>query len=354
MIRINIIGAYGEANFGDDLLMCVFENYFLEEFSDIRLNFIGEKSTYVPKLLNNSTYMSPTFSANWNVYGGGTQFFAFKKEETSLLKKLSYVLSNPSILLKKIMKATQQKDTINSKVAFLGIGLGPFHNNSNVKEYAKHTLTKGDFVGVRDEVSLGFCKEWDIKAVLGADVVYSRYFRLPELKQIRKGAKKKIGIIVRDWTWEATGHAYIEKLKDFYRDYSESEMKFIIFSPQKDKEWMRTVKGNDALVWDPDKYTVNQFLNELNTFDVFITARYHGAIIASLLSKPVISVEIEPKLKILTEQVKEIKLWKKPFDTKELVDLLKRVDYEVDFSLSIQERRKRADSMLDAFKGYLK
>jgi polysaccharide pyruvyl transferase WcaK-like protein len=351
-MKINIRGAYGETNFGDDLLMCVFENYFLKEFDNVQLNFVGDENGYVDKLLIDSTYLEPDFLPDWEIYGGGTQFFAFQnKYETSLWQKLNIVLKNPGLIKRKLKNVFGKTTLNNSKIAFIGFGIGPFYENQEAISNAKEKILEADFVGVRDEVSSQYCADWNIPATLGADVVFSSYFMKIDLKKaIDTRPKKKIGIIVRDWEWEESGRNYIDNLIKFSKSYSDVEMQFIVFAPSKDKGWLAKLKNENALIWDPQKYSINLFLEELNTFDGFISARYHGAIIAALLQKPVICVEIEPKLKILTEQVKEIKLWQKPFDIEELVKLVNQLNYDVDYANSLEERKIKADHMLLEFK----
>ena len=353
MKKITVKGAYGETNFGDDLLMCVFENYFLKEFDNIQLDFVGENSNYVEKLLVASTYMDVDFLPDWEIYGGGTQFFSFKSTNLSFLQKIVFFFKNPSIIVNKIHNTFIHKTKKASKIAFLGFGIGPFYENQKAIDYAKRKIADADFVGVRDEVSYKYCLDWNISATLGADVVFSSYFEKPDLKTIESTKNKKIGIIVRDWGWEESGNSYINILIEFYKTFSHAELQFIVFAPSRDREWIARLKNENVLIWDPNKYSIDSFLEELNIFDGFITARYHGAIISSLLNKPVICVEIEPKLKILTEQVKEFKLWNKPFDIDQLKTMVDQLNYNIDYANSLKERKANADHMLLEFKKHL-
>jgi polysaccharide pyruvyl transferase WcaK-like protein len=216
----------------------------------------------------------------------------------------------------------------------------------------KKALSSSDFIGLRDEVSVNYCKEWDIKAYLGADMAYSSYFDYQITpKIIQKDVKKKIGIIVRDWVWEESGRAYFEPILKLYNDKNDNyDFQFIIYAPDKDPDWMKKLKGEDTLVWDPAKYSIQQFLDTMNTFDGFISARFHGAIIGALLGKPVISVEIEPKLRILTDDIKELLLWEKPFKMDELNNLLNNLDFKVDYTKSLNVLKTRAHFALDEFK----
>lgn len=350
---ITIKGAYGETNFGDDLLMCVFENYFSKEFPDAKLIFEGEIAEYPSKLLKMATYNKKEENISWIVYGGGTQFFSFGKKK-NYFKILKTILKNPSILKNKIFgkENIEQKD-INT--AFLGFGLGPFDGNKKAELNAQHKLSSASFIGVRDYVSKQFCDDWNLSCHLGADVVFSSYFS-DFINNINKNDKKtegnkKIGLIVRDWDWEASGKKYIDTLIRFYNENKTSgNYKIIVYAPDRDKEWMKLLKDEEILIWDPYKHTIKDFLNELNEFDAFISARYHGAIIGALLGKPVICVEIEPKLKILTEQVPQFRLWKKPFDINELYELENNINFTPDYSDTLDTLKNEADYMLNSFK----
>ncbi|MFL1894423.1 polysaccharide pyruvyl transferase family protein [Aquimarina sp. 2-A2] len=354
-LKICIKGAYGEANFGDDLLMLVLENYFLKEFDDVHLNFIGEQSLYPKSLLKKSEYREQLKRYDWLVYGGGTQFFAFKESESySLLKKISMVLKKPQLLLDKLYNEKIEKRV--DKISFLGFGLGPFHNNQGMIRKAKSRLIDASFIGVRDEISFNYCNDWGLTSFLGADIVFSKYFKLPQLKTKMAKSKKRIGIIVRDWNWNERGTIYTDKLKQIYSQYSDSEdieLDFIIFSSVKDKNTFKSLKSENPVVWDPSESTVDQFISKLNDYDAFITARYHGAILGVLLRKPVICVEIEPKLKILTKQLSELQLWAQPFEIESLIDHINNLNYNVEYK-DIDVFVDRANNMLAEFTKALK
>lgn len=354
-MKIEIKGAYGETNFGDDLLMCVFENFFSTQFSNAKLNFVGEEEEYTSKLLSTSEYGVSNFNPNIIVYGGGTQFFSFSEpKKITRLEKIFKVLKEPKIFLNKFISQGKRTETPDVPTVFLGFGIGPFYVEGPIIQKAKTALINAAFVGVRDEVSYKYCENWGIDACLGADVVFSSYFHLPKLPEIKNVRKKRIGIIVRDWNWESTGASYIESLKKVYTEnHSDYDFQFIVFAPLKDKKWMESIAWSEMLIWDPEKFTIDEFLSSLNQFDAFISARYHGAIIASLLNKPVICIEIEDKLKILTNQLKELKLWRKPFNEKELIDHLRTLNYDVNYSNSRNALAKKADDMLSSFQKFM-
>lgn len=355
-MKINVKGAYGESNFGDDLLMIVFENYFIENFHDLQLNFSGENADYVESLLKKSTYNENIKNADWLIYGGGTQFFAFNSKPLSFFQKVSLVITNPSLVINKL----RNDDARN--VAFLGFGIGPFSNNSSAELSAKERVKKARYVGVRDQVSKSFCDVWKIKSTLGADVVFSSYFKKLNLIPPKNSGEKdstirKVGIILRDWGWDNEGDAYISNILKFYNLHKEDpqyEFEFIIFAPKKDKKVLELVQGSKVLLWDPKSMSIETYMNRLNRFDVFISARYHGAIIGALLGKKVICIEIEDKLKILANQIPELALWEKPFDINELETLfVNSVNSLPNYSNSIGYLNTLADSMLNDFKNNL-
>ncbi|MFI2744582.1 polysaccharide pyruvyl transferase family protein [Zhouia sp. PK063] len=359
--KITIKGAYGATNFGDDLLMCLFEKYFLDGFGNVDLNFEGMYNLDYPnKMLKEGSYNESNFVEDWYIFGGGTQFFAFDSKKKSFKEIVSILFLSPNKVINKVVKLIKKSNNkdivINGNVAFLGFGLGPFYNPAKIPE-VKKVLSKANFIGVRDKVSYNYCNEWGIKASFGADIAYSSYFDYriesnTNTSNLNINTKKrKVGLVVRDWVWEETGQGYIKPIMELYRQESENyEFQFIIFAPYKDPKWMKRLEGENILYWNPNEYSIQSFLEILNSFDIFITARFHGAIIGALLGKPVIAVEIEPKLQILTEDVKEILLWKQPFELKELKNLLEQINMEVCYEDSLLKLKKRSDNGLEDFR----
>jgi hypothetical protein len=64
-----------------------------------------------------------------------------------------------------------------------------------------------------------------------------------------------------------------------------------------------------------------------------------------MLGKPVVCIEIEPKLEILTKQIKELYLWEQPFDSNKLNDLLFAMDYSVNYNKSLAKLTDLSNSM---------
>lgn len=348
-MNISIKGAYGDSNYGDDLLMIVLEDYFIKKLPNYNLNFVGANNQYVEKLLQKSTY---NFQQKDDVliYGGGTQFFSFIEKSTLQTKFKNNIKKNPLIVINKILKkiAPSKEEILEPEKAFIGFGLGPFNNNVQAINYAKQQLQQSFFIGVRDQVSYNYCNEWGINALLGADIVFSSYFKQHISEVKGEPIKNKIGIIVRDWDWKNSNVNYQEKILEFVNNNKEIDVTFIVFAKDKDPDWLKKIKNHKHLIWEPERMSIQSFLNELNTFETFITARYHGAIIAGLMNKKVICIEIEPKLRILTEQIPSFSLWNNHFDLNELKEILES-ELKQNHEEFILNLREKADRMLEDF-----
>ncbi|MCG8236931.1 polysaccharide pyruvyl transferase family protein [Tenacibaculum finnmarkense] len=337
---INIKGAYGEENFGDDLLMKVFENFFYQEL-DCNVDFHGLNAEYPKNILEHYTYMQEKLDDGLLVYGGGTQFFSFSN--VNLFSYKGFLLS-----LKRIVKDVIYNEAKITPAYYLGIGLGPF-SDTYIEKKTKKALANAPFISVRDTISFQYAQKWGIDVTYGADVVFSKYFQLPVKIITPENKKKKIGVIVRDWNWTDEGRAYLDKIKRL-KDREDFDVQFIIFSSLKDRFCIEHFNYDDTLIWNPELYSIDEFIVELNQFDIFISARYHGAIIATLLSKPVICVEVESKINGLVNDIPELNLWKQPFKEDDLNKMLSKLDYDVDYSKSTQKLSNRANNMLATFK----
>lgn len=372
-MRTLIKGSYGESNFGDDLLMCTLEQFFIDQYPTSEVVFWGDVSaSYCEKLLKRSMYLTrydfPKLNKNNQfdlfVFGGGTQFYSFNLSSSKFRKlmRLFRLFLNIRELVKKVrhrMSGRVKFDDFKFKLKFaIGIGIGPF-DQDNKSQFAKQSLGLLDFIGVRDEVSMKYCSEWGLeKSVLGADICFSDYFYklgvIPKslLKVNQKSKNKKIGIIVRDWVHDKLGASYYEPLIDAINRNSKENLDFtfIVFAPDRDPMWMELINRNNFNydVWNPYIDTLEDFMERFNEFDGFISARYHGAVVASLLNKPTICIEIEPKLKIITQQIPEFKLWTNNFDIDELYSHFNMFFGDFDCSASVSSLNMKSNKMFDA------
>ncbi len=330
--KLLIKGGYGLTNFGDDALLYVLSNNLVKYFNKSDVAFACYESTYTKKFTSRFKIIdvsefkkTPT---SLLIYGGGTQFYNFKKAPSKFRKFLSSI--KQLILLKNLNKTTNE---INYHyLGGLGIGLGPFINDNNqIKEnQTKEELKKMSFISVRDTESSNLCKKWGIDNFKQeADICYSMenkyFYQEPENQNI-----KKVGIIVRDWNHTKEGSDYYTKILNITEKLNKKgiEVTLILFAKGSDKYWdEQKNQFTNILEWDPNNMSMEDFIEKLNYFDSFITARYHGAVFATLLGKPFISIVVEQKLSLISDIYKSCSMkWEYPFEIDDCLLKLNHID----------------------------
>ncbi len=329
-VDILVKGSYGAKNFGDDALQ-----YFLIEWfkkNKFKVAFITKHAGYLKKIFPDVKLYSQEKAFNINskvlILGGGTQFFAFKK--ITLKEKLAFYIKNLSLnkLLFTFQKRVLKKEINSQRIIGLGLGLGPFQENTKELEAASQDIKHLDEVFTRDRLSFEFSKVLNEKTFQFTDICF-----LPEIIdfskfQRKRGKINKIGIIVRDWNFSEKGNQYYTKLQSESNYIKELGYltTFILFKPEAYWEEFLKSKNEKYIAWNPDTMQIHDFLNELSKFDLMISARFHGIIFAALLGIPSISIGIEQKLEIVAEFFpKSLKVWPYPF-TKSLVDKIQQLD----------------------------
>ncbi|MDM1073323.1 polysaccharide pyruvyl transferase family protein [Empedobacter brevis] len=376
MINKDIIirGGYGFGNFGDDALMYTIVTELKEVSKDIAL--LCKKETYIKRILPDTEVIDyeklqkPIYS-KLLVYGGGTQFYHFKKNKFN--KGLKDKLFNLNHIIKFIEKRILKNRYIENKfqikdyasnVALVGVGVGPFEiEDSVVEQNTAKLFLQSSFVGVRDNFALNKSKEWGVKQpLLSPDICYS--FKSNFLNSYTNTSTKinKIGIIVRDWNYANGGGEYYDKLIKVSKDLKEKgfEVKFILFDTKSDPYWLNKKDELDMIIWNPLVDTFDGFLEKISIFDLFITARFHGAIFASILQTPFITIEVEQKLKFISEVYNDSSAcWERPFEISDLmnqIDLINK-DYnskKAKTILKMNELKKLSDEMFIELKNYYK
>ena len=118
-----------------------------------------------------------------------------------------------------------------------------------------------------------------------------------------KGEIRKVVVIPRDWPHTTLGDSYTDSLFQVVRELRNAgkKVEFIFFA--NDIEWTRRLKDKNErfIAWNPEKFTIFEFIKMLSDYDAFITARYHGAVFASILKKPVVCIEVEQKLRLVAD-----------------------------------------------------
>ncbi|WP_162984905.1 polysaccharide pyruvyl transferase family protein [Mesonia aquimarina] len=326
-IDILVKGAYGAKNFGDDALQFFLTEWFKK--NHYKVAFITKKSKYLKKMFPNTRLISQDQAFNVDaktlILGGGTQFFAFNK--ISFKEKLAFYIKHLSF--KKLLftfqkRVLKQKMRANKSIG-LGLGLGPFQENTPQLTAASNSIAALDEVFTRDRLSFEFAKSLNSKALKFTDICF-----LPGIIDFSKFKQpktkiKKVGIIVRDWNLSSEGKQYYKKLQqEVERLKSLGYLPtYILFKPE--SYWQEYLENQQEkyIVWNPEKMKIVDFLKELMEFDLMISARFHGIIFASLLGIPSISIGIEQKLKVVGEFFpNSLQVWPYPFSE----DLIEKVN----------------------------
>lgn len=337
---ITVVGAYRRGNLGDDLLM-------LAVLAALRSACPTERVLVL-------TRGSLEYSARWRpdcafrsypagpavvrtrllVYGGGTQFFSFRgggmrsvrRPLVDRLRRAAGAVARRAGLLAPVGK----EPTIEADAAAaFCIGLGPFAPGLDGEAEARRKLSRCGYLAVRDEASLQYCRRWGLGgAVLRPDPCYSS--RLNDLLPPAGKPGERIGIIVRDWTHSPEGAAYLEPLLQAARALRQAGYGVRYFSFNRDYDPYTAGRlerhGERVLGWHPAEEAPRDFIRELSRMRLLVTARAHGAVLGARLRRPIVCVEIEPKLRAMAEQIGEgAALWEQPFEKRRLVETVERM-----------------------------
>lgn len=357
--KILLKGYFGAGNLGDDILMCVSYSLIKEFYQTNQIVIWGAKqqsidTQYINHITNQQlsfiTEISPAIvKNNILVLGGGGLFFEFANSAPQILRTNSTILTGINKVLSKKQVSSNRhflsaEDHFNYRFA-IGLGLGPFENNSKYSEVVADYLSQFELVIVRDPTSYDLCTDWRIEkiAYLSSDLAYLTHRWLPNITQDNKITDKKlnIGCVIRDWNWNSEGIAYIDGLISVVQQLRRfgHNVTFVSFNHHNDsKIFKRLPQGEKIAVWSPFHQTIQQFLQSFAKFDIVVTARAHGAIIASCLGIPSVSIVIEPKLEIISQMTGANLIWKSPFDTKSLLQLIEHIREKYEYYQEVTKR----------------
>ncbi|WP_439185735.1 polysaccharide pyruvyl transferase family protein [Carboxylicivirga taeanensis] len=291
MNNIIIKGNFAEGNFGDDALLLAFHQLIDKSGVTSAAKYASSTLAYHKDLaLNAEVTQTLAQPSDLIIYAGGTQFFSFNENKTSLY---DYFKSRLSSFIWKLKQT--------NRFAMVGVGIGPFMNDSYENRFAKVLVQKSEFIWVRDQSSLHYCEQTKSSSTyLGADMCFMSdfqewcNFQLNPAKSI-----KKIGIVLRDWKY-GQGNNYIKSLIELPELLHKQgyEVSFYVFSEENDSMLEKILNKNGIAYkkWLPQQTCFKSYLAELNTCDLFITSRYHAAVFSTLMEKPFITIGLEQKL----------------------------------------------------------
>jgi polysaccharide pyruvyl transferase WcaK-like protein len=363
--RLVIKGGYGLTNFGDDALMYVLALNLKEYFEEDEIAFACYKNKY-NKFFSCGFKIEPVenykfIKTELLVFGGGTQFYSFLPERTKARKVLSKI---KLFLVRPGQACKVNLENGYGNVAAIGVGVGPFLEKADplAEINAKEVFLEMGFIAVRDISSMSKISEWNVKNVgLYSDICYLLDTEI--YKNHKKSNVKSIGIVVRDWNHTGEGRSYYNKIELLVEKLNNQGYKvtLIIFAKKADKYWY-TKKKNflNVLMWDADNTTISRFMDKLSSFDLFLTARYHGAVFATLLNIPFLSIIVEQKLALISDIYDKCsEKWEYPFDVNDCINKIGAINNNyIEYINNINDttiiQQIKAKEMLNDFIEYCK
>lgn len=363
--KIIIRGAIGNRNYGDDLLTHAICSYIngLPLASEVT---IVSNSKYLLKHIDNVSikgYYDLSGFHDLLLYAGGTQFASHSKKGavSSNLSRLIKALRDIRLLLKKVKhKLLRQRFFNYKKLGIIGIGIGPFIEKDHYYRTSIGLLRQSDLLSVRDKLSSSICEENGLEYSLGSDLVFSSSETFKSVKRDQYDGIKNIGIVIRDWEHSLDNSSFIFKIKDL--EYRGAKVLFYSFCKEKDKNGIDILKQNglekSLVIWNPDEMSFEGFAQLIAKNDILVTARYHGAIMASLLEIPFITIGIESKLSLIAELF-EMSCWEYPYDIDDCLSKIQSIENNYEESVRkialISNREKAKNkSMMNSLNELLK
>ncbi len=313
--RVIIVrGNFAEGNFGDDALLLAVRGLLSRHYCDSRILFDCPKLANRHNHLRNARVVAPgdVMRAAAILYGGGTQFFSFpgaSNHEGKSLRRLLRTLRHPKRLVSGFRGRRRLRFEATLPKVGVGLGCGPFVAGSTEERATQTLLKQMRFLWVRDAVSVAFCQKTGIRAVTQApDLCFLPSFQaqyIPHRMSTRMPVSPQVGIVLRDWRY---GTGDLMSAKEYLKcgaicRQNGMRVRFFVFSPDRDTSTMRQLNeaGEMPVCWTAESMQVEEYVLLLDSCDVLVTSRFHGAVFALLLGKPFVAIEIEPKLKGASE-----------------------------------------------------
>ena len=365
--RVIIHGGYGYGNLGDDVLFQVIADMFNSEEHRDTVRFSSwVQSSYVRRLNPYAQFLKPWSRIRQEdllVFGGGTQHYSFPLTGSrSPWGKLARVGRDPQRALGvAIARFRKRQMKYPTRVAAIGIGLGPFSSES-AESKARELVLRADYLWVRDERSFRQASKWGARKVeLSPDLAFLYHPRKPLEQRWQKSGR--IAFVPRDWPHTLEGAAHLKPMlvaAKMLRRYG-CDPQFLLFKGKGDKFCYDEIRraGEKVWCWTPQTQAIDDAFSFLAHFDVVVSARYHGVVLSAIANVAPIAANIEPKLAGCKEAFGgTVPLWDPPFDSDELVSMVLNIlDGRVDrvaISQCVERHRVAAEGARCRFMTWLK
>ena len=316
-MKVLLLGYYGKANFGDDVLLKVTHSLVRELLPGADISVCCDRyiDDYLPTLLGeNLCILKPGDSEHFDliIHGGGGTFFDFSVQATCQLcvnKSISSLGFENYVAIDGFIRRLLGKQRFSGgrRIGW-GVGVGTYTPSSKKLRHHIPTILDFDMFSVRDSESLKNLEYFKMseRAVLGSDLAFLSSFWMPSSllhKSHQSGTRPRLGVILRDWHYGHNANyleSFVEMLPQLQNTY---ELSLFIFDKRVDKDLLDVAKSYDTHVWNPPKTSFDDFCSLLAQQDVLVSSRAHGAICGAVLGIPSVLIEIEPKLKTIHEML---------------------------------------------------
>jgi polysaccharide pyruvyl transferase WcaK-like protein len=372
-VQLCIRGGYGYGNFGDDALMVAVHQVAARLCPAQETGYLCRPASYLRTLVPEARVLRlrdrDPLAVRLLLFGGGTQFYSFPPSgrQRGFVTRARRILREPRLLPRKVAQRlvpTRPKELPDhaDTIAALGVGVGPFVTGSAGETQTRELFAKMRYVSVRDARSYELCRQWGVKNLHHhADLCFWPDFQAAHVSaSMRENRRiRRLGLIVRDWPHSEEGDSYHQSLlavaDGLHRAGKAAD--FILFAGRHERIWLKRLKATKSHVvcWNPETDSIRTFVQRLASYDLFLTARYHGAIFATLLEKPAICIGVEPKLGLFADVLGAAgRCWKYPFDASECLRLIGEIDADYSgVTAQVRDTKRRQSTlacrMVDSF-----
>ena len=326
-MKILLKGYFGFGNLGDDILMKVSYAILKRIYSDGAISIYSENTPnnpnftdplefnrYIHSLLEDTPRLVDwTIRGNYKLLfdGGGGIYkdHTYGSWQQEVLNTIIKQLSPQQLRrLENYIRSSIGKlhrITFDRRVGF-GVSIGPFRKSSPGYLRKVSEIGSYDVLFVRDQASMDFLEEagFSNRYYRTTDIAFLTKYWLPDgLRHKKQTQPSKIGVILLDWHQDS--EVYFQNVKFATDKLGEQgyEVSFFSFQKNYDQQY-RAFFNNQVVGWDPHKYSLKHFLSLLQTQDVIISARAHGAIMGACLGVPCICLGITLKLEEVSKMLR--------------------------------------------------
>jgi len=302
MVKVLLVGYSGHQNFGDDLLLQLAYQHFIDLCEvTIWTNVLGPQADYLeswfPKAViirSNNLGLQIFKQYDKVLYFGGGVFFDYT-QPYALSKYLRKSLA--------VFKHYGIARWYGTQFGGIGTGLGPFLSK-RAEMINRRRLANFQLLGLRDQFSYDLATAYKLNTRLfyGCDLSFAigTAFYKPEA-QVEPNS---ILICPRKFPHGKDGDNYHNRLVDWAVNQQMEGKKVTIFGfqAQHDEPILEVyaIKGLKTEIWNPSAMKIEDVFNLFTQHEFVVSARMHGIYVAGLTGRASIGINVHPKVKDAT------------------------------------------------------